>query len=359
MKASLFGLITLFSFCALTCKKATPVEPPLPPVQDQGVKITDGIQPSISPDGQWIAFSLFGSIYICDTAGNQRRKLTSGTNDIIPRFSPDGMKVGFVRAIDNNYGQIYCVTLADSQIVMLSGAYEVSLYFLTFIFTRNPIWDWSPAGDNIAFIQQDAESNVYLKIMHGNGDGSVTGNYGLINTLALTGGNYAPSFSWAPDGLHLACISNSIPGTSHVGIITIGLDSIKEFSDNTGELFPTWTPDDKAVFYEMIGYSNTILKDVTTGEETLLPGGGKMDSPKISPDMKYVVSAWNEPKSVDNLGEYVSLLQIYNITNRSSMPLTTFGDESLSPSENYSFEWEHTSQYVYFERLQSVWKIKI
>lgn len=352
------SMLAVFTFYGIDCKK-NPISPPPPPTQDAGVKITDGIQPVVSPDGQWIAFSRYGSIITCDTSGKQERKLTSGANDILPRFSPDGQKVGFVRPLDSKNGQIYSVTLADSQVVKLSGSYYLSLSFLqTPSFTREPIWDWSPRGDNIAFLQEDAGNDVFLRIMHANGDGLLIGNYEIRNT-SIPGDTYAPGFSWAPDGLHLACISNSIPGTGHVGIITVGVDSIKQFTNYSGELFPIWMPDGKSIFFQMIGWANAILKDVTTGAEEKFPTAPKMDSPKISPNMRYVVSAWNVPKEEDNLGVYVSLLQIFDFSSKTSRTLTTYGDEFLSQTENYFFEWDRTSQYVYFERYQSIWKIKI
>ncbi|MEO8451446.1 MAG: hypothetical protein ABI647_16755, partial [Gemmatimonadota bacterium] len=50
----------------------------------------------VSPDGQWIAFDLLGTLYEMPVAGGDARPLTHGrAYDQFPRYSPDGKKILF------------------------------------------------------------------------------------------------------------------------------------------------------------------------------------------------------------------------------------------------------------------------
>src|SRR5580658_6314746 len=62
--------------------------------------------PQISPDGQWIAYSVATpdleanhtthNIWIVPAAGGESRQITRGGSDERPRWSPDGKKIAFV-----------------------------------------------------------------------------------------------------------------------------------------------------------------------------------------------------------------------------------------------------------------------
>ncbi len=59
--------------------------------------------PSISPDGEKIAFSYNGDIYIVDSEGGQARQITSNRSyDYSPIWSPDGKSVAFA---SDRYGR--------------------------------------------------------------------------------------------------------------------------------------------------------------------------------------------------------------------------------------------------------------
>ncbi|MGI8784117.1 MAG: S41 family peptidase [Acidobacteriota bacterium] len=77
--------------------------------------------PVWSPDGKWIAYSKpdhmrTSDIYLIPSTGGQERKVTFDSyNDSNPRFTPDGLKLYFVRSEGSNFAnqsaQIYSITL--------------------------------------------------------------------------------------------------------------------------------------------------------------------------------------------------------------------------------------------------------
>ena len=59
---------------------------------------TSPMSPTWSPDGRWIAFSMWGSIWRVPASGGTAEELTCGPGyDYQPSYSPDGQKVVFVR----------------------------------------------------------------------------------------------------------------------------------------------------------------------------------------------------------------------------------------------------------------------
>jgi tricorn protease len=96
--------------------------------------------PDISPDGQKVAFSYLGDIYVVQTIGGVARPITSHVaHDVSPVFSPDGSKIAFSSNRHGNY---------DVFVVSAQGGKPTRL---TFDSSQDVVNGWSPDGKYILF----------------------------------------------------------------------------------------------------------------------------------------------------------------------------------------------------------------
>ena len=113
--------------------------------------------PDWSPDNWTFVFQYFASIWTYNRLTQTSRALTSGNNDIRPRFSPDGSKIVFESFRDGR-PQIYVMNSDGSGQTRLTNntAYETAP-------------SWSPDGTKILFTSlRDGHHALYVM----NGDGS-------------------------------------------------------------------------------------------------------------------------------------------------------------------------------------------
>jgi len=110
--------------------------------------------PQISPDGQWIAYSvstpdldankMVHNIWIVSTSNGDSRQLTRGGTDERPRWSPDGKKLAFISSRGGT-PQVYTIFLEGGEANRVTSVYTGA---------DNELW--SPDGRSFAFI-----SSVY------------------------------------------------------------------------------------------------------------------------------------------------------------------------------------------------------
>lgn len=139
----------LGALCALTAFAARPL------TFDDLMKLHRVSDPQLSPDGQWVAFTVSDVVYdenrtnsdiwlvpTAPGAGEPRKVTNSPKADNHPRWSPDGKWLAFVSTRDG-----------DSQIWLLpTGGQGGEARKLTSISTGAGQPVWSPQGDAIAFV---------------------------------------------------------------------------------------------------------------------------------------------------------------------------------------------------------------
>ena len=76
---------------------------------------------ALSPDGQWLIFTLLGHLFRLPVAGGTAEQLTFGPYyDSDPVFSPDGNRVAFVSDRDGSEGNIFVLELPTGQITQVT-----------------------------------------------------------------------------------------------------------------------------------------------------------------------------------------------------------------------------------------------
>ena len=209
------------------------------------LKFTWIADPQIAPDGSRIAFvhvtvnekenRYETSLFTVATSGAEApRTLTSNVRDTMPRWSPDGRRIAFVRSIEKDGkpqpGQVYVLDMNGGEAFPLTQDTKG----VTSI-------EWSPDGKTVAFTapvggdEQDkkdakaeAKSDVQVitrAVYRSNGNPTYIdgGRHTHIFTVAATDGDKPPTkqitdgeydereIEWAPDGSKIYFISTRVP----------------------------------------------------------------------------------------------------------------------------------------------------
>ena len=135
MKRCLFFAL----LCFLTCVLVGPVAAART-IEFETTEVTQA-DVALSPDGQWLVFTMLGHLFRLPVDGGTAEQLTFGPYyDTDPVFSPDGSRVAFVSDRDGSEGNVFVLELATGQITQV---------------THEP-WSgrptWTPDGKAIVFL---------------------------------------------------------------------------------------------------------------------------------------------------------------------------------------------------------------
>ncbi len=183
------------------------------------------------------------NIYALGENGVVRRTLTQSGSNFGARYSPDGERVVFERAVTSSPNVVHHIFVMDfdgGNVLDLSaragGAFSDS----------HP--DWSPDGRRIVFVRTPRAGAPELWTMNANGGNAKV----LLKLSAATGvvADYSPSPSWSPDGGRIAFAAVPrvrVPGAvlypSIFVVSSSGADERQLTDNDLINTNPLWSPD--------------------------------------------------------------------------------------------------------------------
>lgn len=220
------------------------LKPPetLPVANDRYVTVAEGtnIAAAVSPDGQTIAFDLYGVLWTVDINGGIAIRLTDDLADIAqPDWSPDGRALAFQSYRDGNF-HVWTLSLDGAAAKQLtSGPYDC----------REP--RFSPDGRHIVFTSDRA--GRYALYLLDTSSGKIA-PLSSDSTQPDLGQEAEPA--WSPDGQTIALVADK----SRLEIIDsqgkrtriTGIAPSADFLRAAEIHSPSWTPDGQDLIYTLI-----------------------------------------------------------------------------------------------------------
>jgi TolB protein len=175
-----------------------------------------------APDGQQIAFSAEGDIYVVDVDGTNRVQITQDpARDAGVTWSPDGSTIAFDSDRDGTT-RLWTMDADGSNPTPLSAGPDDSYA------------EWSPDGTHVAFIRDEANVGVLMVISAAGGQ----------ETVVSANDDDVARFTWSPDGAYLAYDSGRtermlvyIAGIDGSGTVRLTDDEIADHESR-----PAWRP---------------------------------------------------------------------------------------------------------------------
>ncbi len=248
-------------------------------------------EPSISPDGAWLAYSSSAIdrksmkerslLMLASIPDGEHRALTQGDSDSAPRFSPDGSQVAFIRPDERGRKQIWVISLDFGEARRVTevegGVGDIA---------------WSPDGDRIAFVsdvkpaehagsEAGPEVRVVRRIRYRSDGGGWRGDTfrqvfvvdtasGKARQLTSGEGEHAAP-AWSPDGTRIAYVSDAVEGRDvswQSGVFVVAADGgeperwapgVSCFSQNPLSGAAVWSPGGDRL--AVIGTDDPVLGD--------------------------------------------------------------------------------------------------
>jgi len=259
--------------------------------------------PSWSPDGQWIAFAMDGSIWKARVGESVAYEVIYAKEYLSsPEWSPDGKWIAYTADDDGRSINLMLFNVDTGKSVALtSGNFE----------NLEPAW--SPDGQKLAYVSTDPNGwfNILVMEINNGQKGPVTAittdhKFGR-SRLYFSDNDIHISPSWSPDGKELLFISDRDIALGSGGIWRAPLEPNVMNSGQAKLIYkeetlyrtrPQWSPDGKRMIYSshLGGQFNNLFVLPTTGGEPYKMTFGEYDSflPRWSPDGEWIAFISNE-----------------------------------------------------------------
>jgi Tol biopolymer transport system component len=225
------------------------------------------VQPSLSPDGQEIAFASGGDIWEVAADGGDAHLLVSNpATESRPLWSPDGTKLAFISTRTGG-GDIYVLTLATGE-----------LQRMTYGDTLEQLDAWSPDGKWIYYSSVDDDIDYDTDVFRVSADGGTP--------MQVSKEQYLAEFESAPspDGKAIVMMAKGMSdqqwwrdGHSHIDDTELWWKSLAPggkyrvlLQDDAKHAWPMWSSDGKTLYYmsDKTGPENLWSMPAAGGAET-------------------------------------------------------------------------------------------
>ncbi|MDB4733348.1 DUF5050 domain-containing protein [Planctomicrobium sp.] len=189
-----------------------------------------------------------GGIYVVNADGSGKQRLTTGSSDILPRWSPDGKQIAFLALREQDHE--------------LAAEHDLAFHWFLYVMdadgqnqrrvTKTPIgmiFQWSPDGSRFVFQSSCEDGNNKAK------DGTASSAIYVMKADGTQQKRLTPvenndGFpSWSPDGKQIAFCSNR-HGNKDIFVMNAdGSEDRRLTNHRANDFAPTWSPDGKQIAF--------------------------------------------------------------------------------------------------------------
>jgi Tol biopolymer transport system component len=201
----------------------------------------------------------------------------SSAEEWLPKWSPDGSRLGLVSNRDGDWG----LYLLDVQQALQTGGHSGLVRLTTY---PGNDWDlaWAPDGNRIAFSSlRDGNWEVYVMGLDGRGEKNLT-RYPADDWLP----------AWSPDGRQIAFVSDRDGNWEIYAMHTDGTGLVNLTHNPGNDWVPTWSPDGQHIAFQSDRDGNWEIYVMSSdgSQQTNLTHHPSDDwDPAWSPDSQHIV----------------------------------------------------------------------